>query len=303
MLSKLRRDKVIIRLTGGLGNQLFQFSYGQYLKKHHNIDVIFDVQFYLSKENEKLLRKFSLIELGFRCPISGKLKSRVWSGRSRSLLARFLKKYLWKNPVYLYEFYSENFDVFNIMTPAYIEGGFQRSEIVIDVLEDMRNMINPTIKLSPIYFQWLKRIQKSNSVAIHVRRGDYINNKSTNALHGVCTFDYYVQAINKIIQEQSDVNFFVFSDDLEYCRLAFSSFESFWFVDISSSNQNHSDLEEFLLLVKCKHQIIANSTFSWWAAMLNNNPSKLVIYPLRWFSEGRNSDVSQLLHVDSWKAV
>ncbi|MEI6553564.1 MAG: alpha-1,2-fucosyltransferase, partial [bacterium] len=127
----------------------------------------------------------------------------------------------------------------------------------------------------------------SNSISIHIRRGDYISNQEANNFHGSCSIDYYTEAINIIKGKVSNPIFFVFSDDIAWVKENLKS-------DIVAtwvSEYNLDNTEDLLLMSFCKHQIIANSSFSWWGAYLNRNINKIVIAPKKWIAnKGYNTD-------------
>ena len=117
-----------------------------------------------------------------------------------------------------------------------------------------------------------------NSCAVHVRRGDFVGNKT----HQVCDHDYYNRAIELMISKIQIDNFLIFSDDIVWCKANFPS--DFHFID------GNLDVEDLFLLSFCANQIISNSSFSWWGAWLNKNPSKIIIAPKRWFADGKLDD-------------
>lgn len=136
---------------------------------------------------------------------------------------------------------------------------------------------------------YLRKIQSTNSVALHVRRGDYVSNKETSAFHGVCSTAYYQDAIAYLARKRSDLYFFIFSDDISWVKenLVINEFP----VDYVEHNTNlaHEDLR---LMYFCKNNIIANSSFSWWGAWLNNHPDKIVIAPEKWNNiPGNNTEL------------
>ena len=111
-----------------------------------------------------------------------------------------------------------------------------------------------------------------------MRRGDFLSNPGAQKFHGVCSITYYKKSINFIMQKVKNPHFFIFSDDLEWTKLNFNFIENpFTFVE------NDSDALDFWLMCLCKHNILANSTFGWWAGWLNKNNSKIVIAPKKWF--------------------
>jgi hypothetical protein len=119
-------------------------------------------------------------------------------------------------------------------------------------------------------------------VSLHIRRGDYVSNKSTLQFHGLLEMDYYLQAISQIKEKEKAIELFVFSDDLAWCQSHLNLSEKIHFVDVNSKRDFHFDL---FLMSHCKHNIIANSSFSWWGAWLNKNSEKIVIAPKKWLAD------------------
>ena len=130
-----------------------------------------------------------------------------------------------------------------------------------------------------------RRSMPSNAVSLHVRRGDYVSDPATNRFHGTCSPDYYRQAVDYVIGRAGVPHLFVFSDDQEWTRanLQFA-------VPRRSSSANPPDCgyRDMQLMARCRHHIIANSSFSWWGAWLNPSPEKIVVAPKQWFSSPRN---------------
>ena len=132
-------------------------------------------------------------------------------------------------------------------------------------------------------------MQQVNAVSVHVRRGDYVNNKNANAFHGVCSPEYYRKAIELIAKRVDSPKYFVFSDDIEWVKEHIEIPNA-----VFVSQKDIADHEELVLMSKCKHAIIANSSFSWWGAWLNANPNKLVIAPKQWVSDSRVNTVDAI---------
>lgn len=124
-------------------------------------------------------------------------------------------------------------------------------------------------------------ISNTNSISLHVRRGDYVSDKKTLATHGICSPDYYHCAINNIADDISNPKFFIFSDDISWVKENIKINYKCKYVDINHGDQAYNDMR---LMSLCKHNIIANSTFSWWGGWLNNNPRKIVVAPKKWYS-------------------
>ena len=138
------------------------------------------------------------------------------------------------------------------------------------------------------------QIEQSNAVSLHVRRGDYANNPLTAATHGLCSMDYYMQAIQHIGECVYEPNFFIFSDDIVWVKENLKINFPCFYVDGNYGEESYNDMR---LMSLCKHHIIANSSFSWWGAWLNQYAGKIVIAPNKWFAH--DTDVKDLLP-ESW---
>jgi hypothetical protein len=141
--------------------------------------------------------------------------------------------------------------------------------------------------------QYLNEISSVNAISIHVRRGDYVTDGITNAVHGVCGIDYYREAISYMAAKINDPRFYIFSDDMEWTKAHLSTDP---YPAIFIDHNNNVGQEDMRLMYSCKHHIIANSSFSWWGAWLNNYPGKTVIAPAQW----SNIPGSESILPDSW---
>jgi hypothetical protein len=166
-----------------------------------------------------------------------------------------------------------------------LEGYWQSPCYFKDAEAAVRNSFTFKNESSVEVDSWLKQVAASESVSIHIRRGDYVNNPDTNKIHGTCSLDYYAAAAEKIRQLKQASSFFVFSDDIEWCRANLNIGSDLRFVQ-----HNGTAVDDLRIMSSCRSHIIANSTFSWWGAWLNSNPLKIVIAPAKWFNEpGRNA--------------
>jgi hypothetical protein len=128
----------------------------------------------------------------------------------------------------------------------------------------------------------MDNIKKVNSVSIHIRRGDYVTNKRHSKVFSPCSHDYYSRAAKLIADQQPNPHYFVFSDDIGWAKANLEFEYPTTFVDVNDEAHSHEDMR---LMSLCNHNIIANSSFSWWGAWLNVNPEKVVIAPQKWFSD------------------
>ena len=139
-------------------------------------------------------------------------------------------------------------------------------------------------------------ISQTNSVSLHIRRGDYVSNQKTNQTHGTCDLDYYQRCITEIEKEVENPYFFVFSDEIEWVKENLKINHPAEYVDQNTGDKSYEDMR---LMSQCKHNVIANSSFSWWGAWLNSYPDKIVFAPKRWFASDKHN--TKDLIPEGWK--
>jgi hypothetical protein len=172
---------------------------------------------------------------------------------------------------FMKEFYSYPKDVYL--------NGYWQSEYYF---EPIKGILRKEFTLKEVLIgqnaELAERIKNSNSVSLHIRRGDYVDNKEVSEFHGTCSPEYYKKAI-EFLKAKGDLEVFVFSDDIQWAK------ENLRADKINFVAQNNPGYIDMNLMALCKHNIIANSSFSWWAAWLNQSPSKIVIAPQKWFAD------------------
>jgi hypothetical protein len=182
-----------------------------------------------------------------------------------------------------------NFDAkeLNSKDGEYKIGYWQTEKYFADQAQTIRKELTLKNPLSRPALKIQNDIMNSNnSVSLHIRRGDYVENAKTNQYHGTCSLGYYSKALEYITNKIGrDINIFVFSDDIDWVKNNLK----FDFPTTYVSSKEIPDYEELILMSKCKHNIIANSSFSWWGAWLNNNSGKIVIAPKRWANKDEDS--------------
>jgi hypothetical protein len=285
----LKKKKVIVKLKGGLGNQLFQYAIGKFVSLKFEMPLYFDITSF----NSDKLRSFSLnvfaCEFGIYEP---KMEKKYWSD--------LLKHAFYKTPAVLVE-ESLMFDptVFERIKSDTMLDGYWQSEkyfesIRVSILNEITIQSN-----SAAYLSFRKQIiSANNAIFIHVRRGDYISNPETLKFHGVKELGYYKTALTKLRSSFNSLSIFIFSDDIEYVKNNFA-----WIGDYTIIDGNLKDYEELMLMSECKHAIIANSSFSWWGAWLIKHPNKFVIAPERWFEDEAMHQQSQDIIPASWMKI
>jgi hypothetical protein len=280
-------------MDGGLGNQMFQYALASILAKKNNDLVLLDTSFF--DQTEKRLghtpRKF---ELGFfNNHYTPAKKKDILFFKQLSVFNK-IKRELGLNYPKMYQEPSFRYDekVLEIQIPVYLRGFFQSYQYFIGYENLIRELFAfPVDTLDEVNKNLLATIKSTNAIAIHIRRGDYVNDATTQQYHGNCSLDYYIKALSLLIENSTDFVLYFFSDDSDWVKEQFKDLPyPKQFIDHNTGENSWKDL---LLMSTCKHNIIANSSFSWWAAWLNANHGKKVIAPKKWFAlseEKRNTN-------------
>ena len=263
---------IVIRLQGGLGNQLFQYAFGRRLALIRGEELFLDDEGF--KNDRVTFRKYSL---------------GVFNVKAEIISSKYLYKI--KYPLGLFSKISALIETkflrhFNIGYNAlllkskkkYFSGFFQSYKYFEPIRETLLEEITLQEPLDDKYADLLKRMRDSDSVSLHVRRGDYVNDAKTKKAHYTFGLEYYQAAIKIIADKISNPVYFVFSDDIAWAKENLKINAETFFV----SAPNIKDYEELILMSKCQNNIIANSSFSFWGAWLNRNTAKLVIAPKKW---------------------
>ena len=264
---------IIVRLRGGLGNQLFQFAAAYSLARSKGVELKSDLYTYTKHP----LRKYELGHFNIQLPEATRSEVHQFTGNNP--VVRYLNKknnYLNCPNVFAQPHYHFYEDFFSLPSSIYLSGYWQSEKYFTYVADSLRKMITPAIPLDPPNTDLVASVNSSDSVAIHIRRSDYV----TESFFQPMGLDYYERAIKEITTRISSPRYFVFSDDIEWTRQKFSHLKDATFVEHNKGDNSFKDL---LLMSACRNQVIANSTFSWWAAWLNSNPNKIVIAPAKWF--------------------
>jgi hypothetical protein len=276
---------IVVQLIGGLGNQLFQYAMGRALSIQSQEKLYVDISSY----SWDSLRTYALSPFSISAEIATKSEVEALKQMKPSLKDRIFAKLKGKPiPYYRLPFlkeqsfaYDRNYTSFRKKN-IYLEGYWQSERY----FKAIRTYLVSELSVSDTKFSLQGQQYKNHienelfSVSLHVRRGDYVSNTETTDFHGLCDVDYYQEAIRKIRKELPHSTFFIFSDDKDYVKEIFNRLPNVVFIE-----HIPFDFEELLLMSYCKHNIIANSTFSWWGAWLNTNMHKIVIAPDLWFAD------------------
>ena len=175
--------------------------------------------------------------------------------------------------------------------PVYLTGFFQSEKYFADVKEEVRRRLTFServkAELPESGREILTRIEAGPSVSVHVRRGDYLHASHNGMYEGICTLDYYRKAMAQIREKEPEAVFFLFSNDMEWTKEHLAGPDC---VPVEGGSEEKGYLDLYLMS-RCRHNIIANSSFSWWGAWLNDNPEKQVIAPARWINGRECRDI------------
>ncbi|MCF8208944.1 MAG: alpha-1,2-fucosyltransferase [Rhodoferax sp.] len=279
---------IISQLRGGLGNQMFQYAAGRSLALARNVGFRVDATGLgdsNSHQGFELQRIFGeVIVQANAAELVDILQWRANSAVQYVLCKPFMRHF--RGACFIaephFQFWTEFEDASdNIYLSGYWQSHRYFSRFTAQIREDF-SFKKP---LSQRNRQLAKEIVSSNSVSLHVRRGDYISNAKASAKHGVCPLQYYQRAIEIMNQRFDNAVFYIFSDDLDWVHQHLEVNGACVYVNHNLHAESFIDMQ---LMGLCRHHIIANSTFSWWGAWLNPDPHKNVIAPLQWFADGTN---------------
>lgn len=265
---------VIVRLGGRLGNQMFQYAAGKVLARRIGGTLAFEGYDAGSRSTKGplVLRSFGLPE-----PLA--LFHKGWLDKQRIKIARSFGIGEMRGLELLVEHgfhYDKAFE--EISGGCYMVGGWQSHRYLIGMEGELARDFSFNGVLSEAASKTLDFIRsKKNTIGIHVRRGDYVENSRILARHGSCGLDYYQRALSFISDGLEDISIVIFSDDIVRAKREMASLGEIHCVSDTTAE------EDLHLMANCRHNIIANSTFSWWAAWLNRHPDKRVVAPANWF--------------------
>jgi len=269
---------IIIRIIGGLGNQMFQFAAAKALALEKAHDLILDKSLFANYT----LHNYSLDHFH--------LDQKFYKRQNKYLTK--LKNLFKTIHHYQEKEFNFNSDIQNINSDViFLNGYFQSEKYFIKYEKEIRADFKIQTELSSKALEMLSRINATNSVSIHIRRGDYLQ----HPIHNTDKTDFYKNAMKTIEGKIENPSYFIFSDDIEWSKNNFKTNFEIHFIDFTDASTNYEDLK---LMSECKHNIIANSSFSWWGAWLNENPQKIVIAPKTWFNDEKHNTADVI--PDNW---
>ncbi|WP_102948649.1 alpha-1,2-fucosyltransferase [Aeromonas caviae] len=270
-----------VYLMGGLGNQLFQFAAGYVYSQRHKEELYIDLGYVNQYPAHGGYRLDRLLLSDY---ISGTIESNAQERfKNRTIIKLPILTRFFNGRFYHESFHSsEKNDVTSSACPIML-GYWQDVKFFHEAHSFLKSIIVPRNISKRAQVLQSKIADKSmSSVSIHVRRGDYINNESVLKVHGVCSIDYYNNAIARIKEYVQDIRFFVFTNDVDWVGEKFK--DLFLDTDVIFVGGNSQE-EDLWLMSQAKHHIIANSSFSWWGAWLAKHETQIVIAPTPWYDQ------------------
>lgn len=282
---------VRVKIFNGLGNQLFQYACGRAIQEKFGGELILDIS-----DFEVNKRKYGLCNFKLNNAIKVVDKDNSFSNFRKNWLIKIIYKFLPEIGFFVqskfgkYLYFGEEYKEIkkNFTDNYYLYGYWQCERYFEEIKDKLKEEIVLKNPLKKSQVELVEKLEKQNSVMVHIRRGDYVKSKYYD---GICDENYYKKAI-KIMQERlGNPTFFVFSDEIEWVKNNWTFLENAVFVD-----EDNKDFEELEIMSHCKNFIIANSSFSWWAQYLSNNEKKIVVAPQKWNNSKKKNDI----YMDNW---
>lgn len=288
---------IIVRIMGGLGNQMFQYAAGRRLAAIHGTTLKLDLSDFKNYQlHDYGLSAFKIKEV-LATPEEIQILKEPDSGSFKKKLKKLLRRPSKMGITHIQEKqYHFNPEILRLPDPVYLDGYWQSEKYFSEMAEVIKDEFTVKSPQTGRNRELAQQIASCESVSLHVRRGDYVTDKKTNTIHGTCDLDYYAQCIAHLGQRVPHPCFFIFSDDPDWAekniRLTFPA----TCIGHNGPQKNYEDLR---LMSQCRHHIIANSSFSWWGAWLGQQQGTLSYAPKRWFNSPA-FNTQDLLPEEAW---
>jgi hypothetical protein len=287
---------ILVRLQGGLGNQMFQYALGRKLALKNQTQLKLDLSLLHDRTPSKqaVFRDFDLDIFDIDFHLATQEEILYFNGkRGKNVIQKaqnVLKNKLLPKKLVIEKGRQFHPEVLNTKDNKCLAGSWQSYLYFEDIKDTLKKeFVIKESFLCDTFFEYKKQIETTEvAVSLHVRRGDYVTNEFYNDILGVLNVDYYEKALLKLNLNKSETKVFVFSDDIDWCKknLGFN-FETIFVEQDKSKNGVASDLA---LMMLCKHNIISNSSFAWWGAWLGMAKDKKVIAPINWVNKKYKGD-------------
>lgn len=283
---------VIVRVLGGLGNQLFQYALYRSLQESGRA-VYLDMSAF-RREEYRNIRSIAVFPKAVIQEADPQICSEL-ADTSRNFCSKIRRKIFGRKSTYVAEDHNLHFQE-EILSKdnVYLSGCWQSELYFRQIREKLLEELVFPPDIGNQNEKILKMINNNNSVSVHIRRGDYLEGRASKVYGGICTDQYYDNAVSYMRNKHRNTHFFIFSNDVEWVKEHYSSND----MTVVDWNTGENDYLDMYLMTQCRHNIIANSSFSWWGAWLNQHTDKEVISPIRWF----NPEYHEAPHIicDDW---
>lgn len=272
---------IITNINGGIGNQLFQYALGRALALKNNDVLKLDTTDL--RHNQKfgsVVRELDLVKFNIVAELASDAEAKKLRdpyGLPSFILRRLRMKFI--------SYGETGYDprLLHKTGDVYLDGYFQSYKYFEDIRDTLLTELTLKEGLGVTAADWKNKIKADTvTVSIHIRRGDYVTDENTSQTFGPCPIDYYTRAIEKIEERITKPTYVIFSDDIAWVKEYLPLPKNTLYV----SGKSMTAVEDLVLMSECTHNIIANSTFSWWGSWLNQNPEKVIIAPLPWLDNG-----------------
>jgi len=279
---------IIVRLWGGLGNQLFQYATARALAEQHRCELKIDTSLLYENLDDPLTvkREFDLEVFKIKAPQASKKEIEFFNPPASNLSQKIKAKglsLLYPKRVYSEKYFHFDPELSKQKPPLCIIGNWQSYKYFEKIEDKIRAELKFNKELEANSIELAKEIKKSQSVCINIRRGDYVDHPVYSKTLGFRGLEYLLPAVEKIKGLIDNPSFYIFSDDIQWCEEVLQPKIGGRIIDHSHKGWKFSNYLQLISL--CKHQIIPNSTFGWWGAWLNQNPDKIVIAPRLWYQD------------------
>ncbi len=281
--------KIVVHLYGGIGNQLFQYTFGEYIRYKYKMDVFYDIS---SFGVLATFRDLQINSIAKEIPV---FETNKYFFSRHTRFYRRISRWFFCHKVGV-RYYDNVFDETGLLRDdwklIYLDGYWQDRKYADWLKENKPDLFQPLTPVPEKIKQYADAMSEEKSISLHIRRGDYL--LPSNAHLNVCTEDYYKKAVESLHVDES-YSIYVFSDDVEWVKTNLKFKQRTVYVDDKGVKPYWS----IYLMSLCRINIISNSTFSWWGTFLNNNSNKMVIAPSKW----RNDKENPNLYCEEWKVI
>jgi Glycosyl transferase family 11 len=288
IVSRRHKNQVAVQLLGGLGNQMFQFAAGFALARRLGAELHLDLSSYARSD----LREYALEPFGIEAVLhQAEVRTGLWH-RLRRLMGKKRALAWWHGAVYREKHFQFDADFAQLQADTLLMGYFQSERYFAGAADEVAALFNPLKLASAEAIALATALAGEGSVAIHIRRGDYVSNPAATAFHGVLGDAYYDRAVEAIREHVKNPRFFIFSDDPAAAKALAVRVQG------AQAMRGASAGDDLYLMACARHHVIANSSFSWWSAWLDRRAGGVRIAPRQWFSPHVAHDTSDLCPPD-----